>query len=56
MGQGRQTSMMTEGYIYWTVSEGGEALGTAMPGFKDALSEKERWQLILFMSNDFKAK
>lgn len=55
MGQGRQTSMMTEGYLYWTVSEGGEALGMAMRGFKDALSAKARWQLILFMSNDFKA-
>lgn len=54
-GADRQMAMMTEGYLYWTISEGGEALGTAMPAFKDVLSEKERWQLILFMSNGFKA-
>ncbi len=55
-GAGRQISMMTEGYLYWTISEGGEVMETAMPGFKDVISEKERWQLILFMSNGFKPK
>ena len=52
----REMSMMTEGYLYWTISEGGEAMESPMPGFKEAISEKERWQLILFMSNDFKSK
>lgn len=51
----RRLSMMTEGYLYWTISEGGEALETAMPAFKDVLSEKERWQVILLMSNGFQA-
>lgn len=55
-GEQRKMSMMTEGYLYWTISEGGRAMDTPMPGFKDFLSEKERWQVILFMSNDFKAE
>ena len=39
----------TDGFLMWTISEGGEKLGTAMPAFKDVLSEKERWQLILYL-------
>lgn len=38
--------MASDGYFFWTVSEGGEALGTAMPAFKDALTEEQRWQII----------
>ncbi len=41
----------TDGFLMWTISEGGEKLKTAMPAFKDVLSEKERWQLILFLRN-----
>lgn len=36
----------SDGYLFWTVSEGGEALGTAMPAFKDALSADDRWAII----------
>ena len=39
----------SDGFLMWTISEGGEKLGTAMPAFKDALSEKERWQIILYL-------
>ena len=39
----------SDGFLMWTISEGGEKLKTAMPAFKDALSEKERWQIILFL-------
>ena len=45
--------MVTDGYLMWTLSEGGEALGTDMPGFKDALSERERWQNIRIMISGF---
>jgi len=30
-------------YIYWTVAEGGQPLGTAMPAFKNTLSQKDIW-------------
>ena len=39
----------TDGFLMWTISEGGEKLGTAMPAFKDILSERERWQIILYL-------
>ncbi len=45
-----------DGYLIWTVSEGGAAMNTAMPAFKDILSEKERWQVISYMLDGFKAK
>lgn len=40
-----------DGFYMWTISEGGEKLGTAMPAFKNALSEKERWQIIHYLRN-----
>jgi mono/diheme cytochrome c family protein len=38
-----------DGYLMWTISEGGGQLGTAMPAFKDALTETDRWKLIRFL-------
>ena len=40
-----------DGFYMWTISEGGEKLGTAMPAFKDTLSEKQRWQIIHYLRN-----
>mgnify|MGYP000492403968 CR=1 FL=1 len=42
----RRMPIATDGYFFWTVSEGGETLGTDMPAFKDVLSTEERWQII----------
>lgn len=42
-----------DAYNFWSVSEGGEAMGTAMPAFKQTLSEKERWQILLYIANGF---
>jgi len=39
----------TDPFFFWTISEGGEALKTAMPAFRDVLSEKERWQIIHYL-------
>jgi mono/diheme cytochrome c family protein len=33
----------------WAITEGGTALGTAMPAFGEALSESERWKIVLFL-------
>lgn len=53
MQGGQSGMMMSEGYLFWSISEGGIALDTGMPPFKEVLSEKERWQIILFMMNGF---
>ena len=39
----------TDGFLMWTISEGGEKLKTAMPAFRDVLNERQRWQLILYL-------
>jgi mono/diheme cytochrome c family protein len=41
--------MARDEYLYWTIAEGGTALNTAMPAFKNTLSENDIWQLILHL-------
>lgn len=36
-------------YLYWSIFDGGIALGTGMPSFKTILEDNEIWQIILFM-------
>lgn len=38
-----------DGYMFWTVSEGGAPLGSAMPAFKGALSDRDRWSVIAYI-------
>jgi len=42
-----------DGYLLWTVSEGGVPIGTDMPAFKDVLSENDIWKIIAFMRAGF---
>jgi mono/diheme cytochrome c family protein len=41
--------MASDGYLYWTIAEGGEPVGSAMPAFGDALSEDEIWQIVAYL-------
>lgn len=41
--------MASDGYLMWVIAEGGAALGSAMPAFRDVLSETERWKILLFL-------
>lgn len=41
--------MATDGYLYWTIAEGGVPLGTAMPQFKGTLKEDEIWKIIIYL-------
>jgi mono/diheme cytochrome c family protein len=40
-------------YLLWTIAEGGGPFGTAMPAFKDTLSEDQVWQVVTFMRAGF---
>jgi len=40
----------SDGYLYWTIAEGGAPLGTAMPPFKASLKKNEIWKLIVYLS------
>ena len=39
----------TDGYLYWTIAEGGTPLGTAMPPFKNVLKDAEIWKVISYL-------
>jgi mono/diheme cytochrome c family protein len=39
----------TDGFLMWATSDGGAPLNTAMPAFKDILSEQQRWQVIGYL-------
>lgn len=41
--------MASDGYLYWTVTEGGAPVGSAMPAFGNVLSEEEIWQLLMYL-------
>jgi mono/diheme cytochrome c family protein len=45
--------MAGDEYLLWTVSEGGKAFETAMPAFKDSLSEDQIWSIIAYMRAGF---
>lgn len=34
---------------FWAISEGGAAFGTAMPAFKDSVSDEEIWSVVRFL-------
>ncbi|RDH86356.1 MAG: hypothetical protein DIZ78_09295 [endosymbiont of Escarpia spicata] len=49
----RRLPVATDAFIFWTLSEGGEAFGTAMPAFGNQLTDKEIWQIALYLNTGF---
>ncbi len=45
----RMPMLSRDNYLMWTISDGGAQFKTAMPGFKQAISEQDRWKLIHFL-------
>jgi mono/diheme cytochrome c family protein len=45
----RRMPMVTDGYLEWTIAEGGVPVGSAMPPFKDVLKPDDIWKVILFL-------
>ena len=43
------SQMLSDGYLYWRISEGGHDFATAMPAWDESLSEQARWDLINFV-------
>ncbi|MCJ7451098.1 MAG: cytochrome c [Steroidobacteraceae bacterium] len=41
--------MVSDGYLYWTVAEGGVPVGSSMPPFKDVLKSDDIWAVILYL-------
>lgn len=40
-------------YLLWSISEGGAQFGTEMPAFKDKLTERQIWQIVVYMRAGF---
>ena len=47
-GLGR-TRIATDGFYFWTISEGGIQFNGAMPPFKGQLTDEDIWKIILFL-------
>jgi mono/diheme cytochrome c family protein len=41
--------MASDGYLLWTVAEGGAPLQTAMPAFKNSLTADEIWKIVIYL-------
>ena len=40
-------------YLLWSISEGGVQFDTAMPAFKEVLSERQIWRIVIYMRAGF---
>lgn len=49
----RRLPVTTDTFFFWTLSDGGESLGTGMPAFNNRLSDKEMWQIIRYINTGF---
>lgn len=47
-GLGRMR-MASDGYLYWTIAEGGKPVKSAMPAYKQSLKSNNIWKLVLFL-------
>ncbi len=45
--------MVSDGYLYWRIREGGQRFRTAMPAFGNVLSKDAIWKIILYMRAGF---
>ena len=43
------SQMMSDGYLYWRITEGGSHFSTAMPVWQEVLDEQARWDVINYM-------
>jgi mono/diheme cytochrome c family protein len=44
-----QQPIAVDQYLLWSISEGGKDFGTAMPAWKDTLSEDQIWKIIAYL-------
>lgn len=44
-----RSHMAGDQYVYWTVSEGGQPVGSAMPPFKELLSQRDIWAVVAYV-------
>lgn len=48
-----QQPISVDQYLLWSISDGGRRFGTAMPAFKNELSQEQIWQIIAYLRAGF---
>jgi len=48
--------MSVDQYLLWSIYDGGVTLGTAMPAFKEVLTQDEIWKIVTYMRAGFPAR
>ena len=43
------SQMLADDYLFWRLSEGGATFQTAMPAWKDILTEEQRWDVLHYV-------
>jgi cytochrome c5 len=44
-----RSPLATDGYLYWTIAEGGEPLQSAMPAYRGKLKPDDIWRIVRYM-------
>jgi mono/diheme cytochrome c family protein len=44
-----RTRIASDGFYYWTISEGGIEFNSAMPPFKGTLEDEDIWKIVLYL-------
>jgi mono/diheme cytochrome c family protein len=50
-----QQPIAIDQYLLWTISEGGKQFDTAMPAFKNELTQEQIWQIVAYLRAGFPA-
>jgi mono/diheme cytochrome c family protein len=45
----RTSLRMSDGYLFWRMSEGGAVFASAMPAWKETLNEQQIWEMIAYL-------
>lgn len=48
--------MFGDQYVYWTVAEGGQPVGSAMPAFKGSLAQGDIWAVVTYVRNGLRSR
>lgn len=44
---------LVDQYLIWTIADGGAEFGSPMPAYKDTLTDREIWQVVIYMRAGF---
>lgn len=53
LGRSLGQPLYKDDFFYWSISEGGGAFGSDMPPFKQDLSDRDIWRILVFMRASF---